>query len=242
MRGLRDSGTLDVLSLEVFSALQLRNSLLLPNLNSLLLFNIKKPFIPFISVFLSPRITDIFLGFAESNDCKAMVGSAVTALPTLCPNLQDTSLLLPRDPMIIAAVSEMVLTTDRNTLQKFYAGSPLTEEANEVVFKLPNLRALSVDIEEEASLSSASLPNLTGLEIICDSGDAWWRLFHGATFGKLESVTFTHPFQEIGDFLGTLERVALSSSLQNTLSRLSLSPRHVHGTQIIHHSFHSPSW
>jgi len=124
--------------------------------------------------------------------------------------------------MITAAVSEMVLATNRNILQKFHPGSPLTEEASEVVHKLPNLRVLSVIIEKETSLSSASLPNLTELEITCDSGDVWSQLFHGATFGKLESVTF-HYFQEIiGDFLGTFERVALSSSLHNTLSKLSL--------------------
>ena len=87
-----------------------------------------------------------------------------------------------------------------------------------MLHKLPNLRDLRVVIERGASLSSALLPNLTELEIICDGGSDWPRLFYGATLGKLESVSFFDQSEEIGDFLETFERVALSSSVQNTLS------------------------
>ena len=125
---------------------------------------------------------------------------------------------LPIDPMIAAAVSEMVLATDRSILQKIDVDSPLTKEASEMVYKLPNLRDLSVVIERETSLPSASLPNLTQLTIECKNECDWPRLFHGATLGKLESVTFHPESEEIGDFLGAFETVALSSSVQNTLS------------------------
>ena len=148
----------------------------------------------------------------------------VTTLPTLCPNLQAISLHhLPRDPIIAATVSGMFLATNRNNLQVFRVSSPLTEEASEVIFKLPNLRDLSVIIGGETSLPSASLPNLIELTITCDNEGDWPRLFHGAMFGKLESVTFNPRSEEIGDFLGAFERVALSSSVRDTLSKFCLS-------------------
>ena len=69
-----------------------------------------------------------------------MIASTVTALQTLCPDLQAIGLYsLPRDPMITAAVSGMLLVMNRNALQELYVDSPLTEAANEVLYKLPNL-------------------------------------------------------------------------------------------------------
>ena len=100
--------------------------------------------------------------------------------------------------------------------------SPLTEEASQVVYRLPNLRSLSVDVERETSLPSASLPNLTDLTITCDDEDSWPRLFHGATLGELRSVTFCPRSERLGGFLGAFEKAALSSSIQNTLSMLYL--------------------
>ena len=120
--------------------------------------------------------------------------------------------------MVTAAVARMLLVTDRNTLQWLYVDSPLTEEASEVLYKLPNLSSLSVVIDRKALLPSASLPNLTELTITCDDEDDWPRLFHGATLEKLESVTFYPQSEQIGDFLGTFEVAALSSSAQNALS------------------------
>ena len=75
--------------------------------------------------------------------------------------------------MITAAISRMLLVTSRNTLQKLRVDSPSTEEASEVVYKLPDLRSLSVVIDEETSLPSASLPNLIKLKITCCNEDAW---------------------------------------------------------------------
>ena len=192
----------------------------LPNLNVLYLSIIERRSISFITLFLSPRITSILLMFSASDPCIESIVSTVTALPTHCPNLQAITLyFLPRDPIITAAISDMLLATGRNTLRKFRVDFPLKEEADEVVCKLPNLCDLSVVIERKTSLPSASLPNLIELEIICGDGSGWPGLFHGATFGKLKSVTFRPRSEGIDNFLGTFERVALSSSVQDTLSK-----------------------
>jgi len=148
-----------------------------------------------------------------------MIASMITTLPTLCPDLHKIALYgLPKSSMITAAVSGVLLITNRNNLQGFRVDSPLTEEASEVLYELPNLRGLSVVIERESRLPSASLPNLTDLIVRCDNEDVWPQLFHGATLGKLERVDFFLESGQIGDFLGAFKRAALSSSLQNTLS------------------------
>ena len=105
-----------LLSLEIFSVVQLctANEPLFPNLKMIDLWGVKESFIPFIPLLLSPRTTFILLKF-ESNLPEAMVASIVTALPTPCPNLQTIGLYsLPRDPMVAAAVSGM-LVTNQNT-------------------------------------------------------------------------------------------------------------------------------
>ena len=153
-----------------------------------------------------------------------MIASMVTSLPKLCPDLQTIALYgLPKNPMITTAVSGMLLVTYQNNLHGFRVDSPLTEEASEVLYELPELRGLSVVIEREALLPSASLPNLTELVITCDNEDGGWpQLFHGATLGKLERVDFYLQSGQIGDFLGAFQRAALSSSVQNTLSGFSI--------------------
>ena len=156
-----------------------------------------------------------------------MIASTITTLPKLCPDLQEIALSnLPRSPVITLAVSRMLLVTNRNTLREFRADSPLTEEASEVIYKLPNLRSLSVVIEREARLPSASLPNLTRLEITCDNEDGWLRLFHGAALGKLKRADFYLHSEQVGDFLGAFKGAALSSSIQNTLSEFLIIAKH----------------
>ena len=223
---LRQRGTLDPPSPEVFLVIQLYtiNKPLLPNLKTLVFREIGGWSIPFIPLLLSPRTTSVDLGFVPSLPA-SIAASMVTTLPTLCPNLQAIRLhSRPRDPTITATVSGTLLVTNRNTLQRLHVNFPFTEEASEVIYKLPNLRILSVVIERETSLPSASLPNQTDLTIKCDTEKDWPRLFHGATLGKLESVTSNLRSKRIGDFLGALERAALSSSssVQNTLSKFSL--------------------
>jgi hypothetical protein len=130
--------------------------------------------------------------------------------------------------MITNAVSELLLTTNRNTLQAFDVDSPLTEEAREVVHRLPGLRWLTVVAERGTSFPSLMLPSLTKLIIKNDHDYDWSNLleiFYGATLGKLETVSFVSESERIKDFLGTFERAALTASVQKTLSNLSLNTR-----------------
>ena len=213
----------------VFSALQLcaTGEPLLPNLKTLYLWFITEEFISPIHFFISPVTTSVSLAFDRTADLnKTAVASIITTFPTtLCPNLQEIALEpLSRDPMITAAVSKMLLSCNRNALRSICADSPLTEEAREVIFKLPDLRELWVVIETEASLSSMVLPNLTRLDIEYDGdGDGdWLSMFRGATFGKLEHVSFSSTSEQIGDFPEEFKRVALAASIQNTLSQFYL--------------------
>lgn len=228
MRELSERGALGSLSAEVLSAVQLQSigEPLLPNLKTLLFWGIEGSFVPFIPLFLSPNTTSVSLALYKSN-AAAMVASTITItianLPRLCPSLQEVILYpVPRNPAIAAAVSGMVRTTNRNALRRFHVESTLTLEASEVLYTLPNLHSLSVVIEREDSLPPASLPNLTTLAIKCDDEGGWPGLFQGATFGKLESVIFYHQSKQMGDFLGTFEKAACSSSIQNTLSVFNL--------------------
>ena len=95
-----------------------------------------------------------------------LVASTITVFPMLCPNLQQICLQsLPRDPTTAAAVSDFLLTINRGALQSFCAGSPLMEEASEVVSELPDLCSLAVVVEGDASSPSLVLPNLRGLVV-----------------------------------------------------------------------------
>jgi len=177
-------------SSQAFLVLQLRASgePLLPNLKSLTLTDIPEDIVPFIPLFLSPRTTSIDLGFGL--DFPEMVAaSVVTTLPTLCPNLQSISIdSMPIGLTITTAVSEFLLVTNRNTLQEFNVCSPLTEEASQVVFKLPGLRELRVRIDRPGSLPTLVLPNLTEIGLVYDHDHGWLQGFRGATLGKLASL------------------------------------------------------
>ena len=72
--------------------------------------------------------------------------------------------------------------------------------------------------ERGTPLPSLVLPSLTKLIVRYDHDDDRLEMFHGATLGKLETVVFIFESKQIGDFLGTFERVALATSTQNTLS------------------------
>jgi len=221
MRKLIDRGSLNILPLEVLSALQLcaTNEPLFPNLGTLDLWTTAKEFIPFIPLFLSPRTTVIHIGSIECNPTKETVASMITTLPALCPNLREISLpRLPRDPMITTAVSGMLLGSNRATLRCFHVDSPLTEEAREVIHKLPDLCGPSVVIAKDASLPPLAFPNLTNLMITCDHDGDWSRVFYKAALGKLETVAFHSESEQIGDFLEAFERVVLAASAQDTLS------------------------
>ncbi|KAF9643098.1 hypothetical protein BDM02DRAFT_1744661 [Thelephora ganbajun] len=223
MREFRDIGSLHGLPPEMFLVLQRLafSEPLLPNLKTFRLWSIIAEFVPLILLFVSPRTTSIDIGFDTFNLPKPLFASTIAILPTRCPSLQHIGLQLPRDPMVTATVSEFLLTTNRNTLRSFYADSPLTKEAREVISKLPDLRRLMVVTEKDTSLPSLVLPSLTHLVIKGDHDGGLLQMFHGATLKKLESVSF-FVSEQIGDLLGAFGRVALALSVQNTLSEFCL--------------------
>ena len=225
MRELEDGRTLEDMSLGVHSVIRLYtiNEPLLPNLTTLGLWAVVGPLFQFLPLFLSATITSISLGSLAAQP-KPMVAAAIANLPKSCPYLQDITLhALPRDPMITAAASEMLLATTRNALWRFNVDSPLTEEAREAVYKLQDLRSLSVVIEKGPPIPSASLPNLTCLEIECEDGSDGLQLLRRATFGKLECVHFHSRDKPTDDFLEAFKGAALSSSIQNTLSGICIT-------------------
>jgi hypothetical protein len=218
MRKLREAGILSVLSSEVFAVLQSRaiNEPLFPNLKSLDLWTAVGGFAPFILLFLSSRTTSISITFAGYALPKVVfVASMVTTFPTSCPNLQAIYLRsLPRDPIITAAVSEFLLTTNRDALRQFHVDSPLTEEAREVIYKHLDLCGLTVVIEGPTSLPTMVLPNLTDIIVEYDHNRDWLEGFRGATLGKLDSVTFRAKSEsaQISNFLEAVESVGLTTS------------------------------
>jgi len=190
---------------------------LLPNLKSLSLPFVTEDFAPFIPSFLSPRTTCIDLKF-RSDFPEAVVASVVATFPALCPNLRNIVLFsIPSGPMVTAAISGLLLGPNRNTIQQFQVDSPLTEEASEVICKLPSLRELRVTINRPA-LPTLVLPNLTEIAIDYDQDHGWLQGFRGATLGKLTFVLFSCSSRPIGDFLEAFESVALTTSIPATLS------------------------
>ena len=200
--------------------LQLRtiNDPWLPRLQTLECKKVTEAFSPFIPLFLSPKTTEIDIEFARG--IPTVVGASMIArLSTLCPDLECITLnSLPRDLSITEAVSEMLLACNRDTLQAFRVDSPLTEEAREVVYRLPRLSDLWVVIQGPTSLPTMALPNLTSIDVEFDDYFDWLPGFRGATLEKLESVTFRSESEKIGDFLKAFESVALAASAHDTLS------------------------
>jgi len=224
MRKLKQSGALSRMSSEVFPVLQLRaiDEPLFPNLETLGPWR-PGDSVPFIPLLFSPRTTVIKIMKFESNLPKSIVASMITTIPTVCPNLQKITLLsLSRYQMITAAVSSMLLSSNRNALRRLHLDCPLTEEARQVVYNLPNLHNPETVIKKDSRLSAVVLPNLTTLEIEYDHDHGLLQGFRGATLGKLAPVTFRPERESIGDFLEAFERVALTASVQDTLSKFHL--------------------
>lgn len=220
MQKLKVNAHNDPVTSEILLALQLRaaNEPLLPRLKSFECSAATEAFIPFIPLFLSPQTTNINIAFTEDSPPVA-VASIISMLPTLCPNLQCVNMdRLGRDLAITSAVSEMLLTCNKGSLQNFYVDSPLTDEAREVVYRLPNLFGLWVVIEGRTLLPPVALPNLTDIDVQYDDHLDWLQGFREATLENLESVSFRSESIQIGDFLGAFESVALTMSAQNTLS------------------------
>ena len=220
MRMLTVDCDTDPVTPEIFLPLQLRaaNEPFLPKLKIFQCNGTTTTFIPFIPFFLSPQTTEI--SFVSTEDSPTMaVASTFTMFATLCPNLERVTIRNPeRDLVTIDALSEMLLAFNQDSLQIFHVDSPLSKEAREVVFRLPKLSGLWVVIEGHTLLPPVELPNLTEIDLEYDDHLDWLQGFRGAALGKLESVSFCSQSEQIGDFLGAFESVALTSSVQNTLS------------------------
>ena len=209
------------LPLQVLSVLQFHTlrKPLLPNLTNLGLERIPGDSIPFIPLFLSTRTTKVLITFHDLDLHKVAAASMIATLPKLCPNLGQISLsCLPRDPIITFAVSELVLTANQNILQHFYVESPLTEEAREVIYKLPALLGLWTVVGGPHSLPTVELPNLTHIVIDYDHNHDWLQGFRQASLGRLAMVTVRPISESIGDFLGAFESVAVTTTIPVTLS------------------------
>lgn len=200
----------DVATSNTLLMLQTRtaNDPLLPGLKTFHCTNATGEFIPFMPCFLSPTTTEIDIKFDEDTPT-VVIGSTITRLPTLCPNLQRILLnFLPRDPVITEAVSEMLLAYNRDTLQWFLVDSPLTEEAREVVYRLPKLTQLWVVLRGRTSLPTMALPNLAVIDVEYEDNPDWLEGFRGARLESLDSASFRSESRQIGDFLGKFANVA----------------------------------
>ena len=213
----------DPLTSDVLMALQLRtaNDPWLPRLRSFDCKQATETFIHFIPLFLSPKTTKIHIRFTEDTPTM-VVATAMSRLPTLCPDLQRITLDdLPRDSVVTEAVSEMFLACNNpDALQTFEVDSPLTEEAREVVFRLPRLFSLWTIVQGPTSLPTAALPNLAAIDVEYSDDLDWLQVFHGAKLEKLEKVAFHTESDNIGDFLGAFENTILATPAKNTLSEL----------------------
>jgi len=193
---------------------------LFPNLRAVRLWNVTRRFTPFIPLFLSPNTTTINIEFAYRDlPNSATAARAISTFVSLCPNLQNISFrLLPRGPTIDVAVSGILLAR-RDTLQCFHTDSPLIEEARRVVCQLPDLRELSVFINNDTPFPTLVLPSLTKLtiKIESDHDSDWSLMLRGAVFGKLEYLTLDLGSEHTGDSLEEFKSVALAASVQNTL-------------------------
>jgi hypothetical protein len=203
---------------------QVHSEPLLPNLETLDLSWIYGGSLPFIPLLLSPRTTTINLHFAGVNLHKVTAASIITAFPALCPNLRDIRLSgLPKVPAITLAVSELVLNTNKNTLQSFIVESPLTKAACEVIYQHPDLRTLRTAIDWPTALPAVVLPNIH--EIIIDYYDGYNQLqgFCGTSLGKLASITIFPHSDSIDGFLEEFGNVSLTTSIPATLSTFEFS-------------------
>jgi len=224
MRRITLDTSKDPLTSDILLAVQLRSvhGPWLPRLESFECEGVTGAFIPFVPLFLSSKTTQVTIGFAEDSPAVA-IATLITKFPTLCPDLYFVALSdLPKDLVIIEAVSEVLLACNRDTLRVFCADCPLTEEAREVVYRLPRLDQLWTAVQGPTSLPTVTLPNLSQMRIDFYDDLNWLQGFRGATLGKLESVVFRAEANHMGDFLGAFERVALSASAQNTLSEFKI--------------------
>ncbi|KAF9786378.1 hypothetical protein BJ322DRAFT_1059290, partial [Thelephora terrestris] len=219
MRILQLDASKDYIDSEAILVLQLRtaNEPFLPRLEDFECRSTTDAFIPLIPLFLSPRTANITITFTEYPSIVA-VAAIISRFSTLCPDLKSVTLNgLPQNPVAIGAVSEMLLSCNRDSLGAFCVESPLTEEAREFLYRLPNLSILWATIRGRTVLPQVALPNLVSIDIDFENNLDWLQGFRGTTLDKLEEVSFRSKSERIGDFLGAFASVALTTSAQNSL-------------------------
>ena len=194
------------------------NEHLFPKLESFKCEHTSEALIPLIPSFLSHKTTKIDIQFSISISAPT-VASMIARLSKLCPDLKCITFgPLPRDPAITEVVSELLLSRNQDSLQYFRVDSPLTEEAREVVFRLPKLSALWVVIQGHTQIPSVALPNLIMIDIQYDDHLDWLQGFRGAILGGLEDIYINSESEQIGDFLSEFTSVALTTSASATFS------------------------
>ena len=177
----------------------------------------------FLSVFLSPKTTDIAIEF-NSYPHTMMVALTISRFSILRSHIKDISLEpLPRSPTIIEAVPGMLLAWNRDTLQWFLVDSPSTEDACVIFYKLPKLRRLLATMQGPRLLLLVGLPDLEASYVRWDSECGWLQGFRRATIGKLNTINFRPTFgsAQTGDFLEGFQSVVFATSAQTSLSGFS---------------------
>ena len=155
-----------------------------------------------------------------------MAASMIARLSTLCPDLEHITLNdLPRDAAITEAVSEMLIACNRDTLQRFCVDSPLTEEAREVVCRLPKLSELWTVVQGRTLLPPVPLPNLTLIDLEYDDHHDWLQGFRGMALRRLEEVILSSKSEQTEDPLGGFESIAMTTSISDTLSTFRFTTR-----------------
>ena len=224
MRNLRvDTSQDPPITSDILFVLQLHsaNEPLFPKLKAFKCYA-NEVFDPFIPLFLSRETTSIDIGFAKGSPT-LIVASVIARLSILCPDLEDITLgKLPRDPVIVEAVSEMLLGCNKDALRCFYVDSPLKGEARDVLFQLPKLSALWAVFRDHTPLPPVVLPNLTFIHVEYDNHPDWLQGFRGGVLDKLETIYLRPQSGEISDFLGEFKNVALTTSIPATLLRFKL--------------------
>ena len=144
MREHRVDAFEDLVTLDALFVLQHHtdNEPLLPGLGVFKCRAASGAFVPFLPLFLSPKIVEIDIKFA-ANVPMFMAASTIPRFSKSCPNIQYIFLdRLPRNRIITEAVSEMLLACNRDTLQVFRGNCPLTEEARVFLHTLQNSRKI----------------------------------------------------------------------------------------------------
>lgn len=210
--------------LQNLAPLQFRaaNNPLLPRLKSFDCHYPTDDALPLIPFLLSPQTTEINITFSGRSTV-VNVASTIGMIPRHCPNIERITINVQdgdigMTKVAIDAVSEMSLGCDRNSLRVFEVNSPLTEEAREVVYRLPNLSGLRTVIKGRTLLPQVILPNLKDLYVEYDDHLDWLQGFREATFGKLQRASFHPRCPPISDFLRVFAKVALTTSAPKTLS------------------------